>query len=339
MTSTRTLLLGAAAALSLSLSPALAEMLSSPQEMAQTRALNASAQSGTYTSPCTLNGEKAQYRSDASKSSKGECASRHARVKTRRASSYARNYHATTSESGRSYGRMATTRSTAVPSTYNQSSYRYGPNGYSQTDRQTIGSPYAMNNSSGQSVRMNGQYQSNDYGRTTGAYASGSYSGESQMNGQYGQSQGYESRRTYGENQQGRMPYGEEGQVATNQQSYGQSMSGRYSEGGYGNRGSYAEGAYAPQSRINPDDFVSLTTVDAERLSNASVETSSGIIVGRVADVTLARDGTPSIVEIALNDGREVRISGSTLRYNPNERMLLTNLDQRELMTMAGETD
>ena len=338
MTSTRTLLLGAAAALSLSLSPALAEMLSSPQEMAQTRALNASAQSGTYTSPCTLNGEKAQYRS---KYSKGECASRHARAKTRHVGTYARNYHATTSESGRSYGRMAATQSTQTPSTYNQSSYRYGPNGYSETERQTVGSPYAMNNSSGQSAQMSGQYQSNGYGRSsTGANASGSYAGEGQVSGQYGQSQTYgESHQAYGENQEGRMPYGAQGQIATNQQGYGENTNGRYSEGSYGSRGSYSEGAYAPQSRINPDDFVSLTAVDAERLDNASVETSSGIIVGRVTDVSLARDGTPSVVAIALNDGREVRVSGSTLRYNPNERLLLTNLDQRELMAMAGERD
>ena len=94
---TRTLLLGAAAAMSFSLSPALAEMLSSPQEMSQTRALNASAQSGTYTSPCSLNGEKALYRGY---SKKADCPSRHARARTRtHASTYARNYHATTIES------------------------------------------------------------------------------------------------------------------------------------------------------------------------------------------------------------------------------------------------
>src|SRR5690348_16194203 len=105
MTATKTLLLGAAAALSLSLSPALAEMLSSPQELAQTRALNASARSGTYTSPCTLNGEKANYK-NYSRTAKSDCPSRHARAKTHRhASTYARDYHATTSESGRTYGR------------------------------------------------------------------------------------------------------------------------------------------------------------------------------------------------------------------------------------------
>ena len=307
---TRTLLLGAAAAVSLSLSPALAEMLSSPQEMSQTRALNASAQSGTYTSPCTLNGEKALYRSY---SRKAECPSRHARTKTRtHASTYARNYHATTVESGRSTGRMTETQTAQTPTTYNNSSYRYGPNGYSSSQQQT----YAY-----------GQSTQPTYGQSNGQY-------QGRVNGQYSQSQTYGEQRDYGENESSRMPYGAqghvEGQVATNQ-TYGERS---YGEGA---RGTYEEGAYAPQSRINPDDFVSLKAVDPEHLDHLSVETSSGIVVGRVTDVNMARDGSASIIGIALNDGREVRVSASTLKFNPNERVLLTNLDQHELMAMAGE--
>jgi len=292
---TRTLLLGAAAAVSLSLSPALAEMLSSPQEMSQTRALNASAQTGTYTSSCTLNGEKALYRGY---SKKADCPSRHARARTRtHASTYARNYHATTIESGRSTGRMTETQTAQAPTTYNSSSYHYGPHGYSQSEQQT--------------------------------YA---YSQNAQPT--YGQSQSYGEQREYRQTEGSRMPYGAqgqvEGQVATNQ-AYGERS---YSEGA---RGTYEEGAYAPQSRINPDDFVSLKAVDPDHLDHLSVETSAGIVVGRVTDVNMARDGSASIVEIALNDGRQVRVSASTLKFNPNERILLTNLDQRELMAMAGE--
>jgi len=303
---TRTLLLGAAAAMSLSLSPALAEMLSSPQEMSQTRALNASAQSGTYTSSCTLNGEKAQYRGY---SKKADCPSRHARAKTHtHASTYARNYHATTTESGRSTGRMTETQTAQTPTTYNNSSYRYGPNGYSRSEQQT----YAY-----------GQSTQPTYGQSNGQY-------QGQVSGQSSQSQTYGEQREYGENENSRMPYSAQGQVATNQ-GYGERS---YGEGA---RGTYEEGAYAPQSRINPDDFVSLKAVDPDRLDHLSVETSTGIVVGRVTDVNMARDGSASIVEIALNDGREVRVSASTLKFNPNERVLLTNLDQRELMAMAGE--
>ena len=292
---TRTLLLGAAAAMSISLSPALAEMLSSPQEMSQTRALNASAQSGTYTSSCTLNGEKALYRGY---SKKADCPSRHARAKTRtHASTYARNYHATTIESGRSTGRMTETQTAQTPTTYNSSSYHYGPNGYSRSEQQT----YA-------------------YGQNTQPT--------------YGRSQTYGEQREYGQTESSRMPNGAqgqvEGQVATNQAYDGRSY-------GEGARGTYEEGAYAPQSRINPDDFVSLKAVDPDHLDHLSVETSAGIVVGRVTDVNMARDGSASIVEIALNDGRQVRVSASTLKFYPNERILLTNLDQRELMAMAGE--
>ena len=86
-----------------------------------------------------------------------------------------------------------------------------------------------------------------------------------------------------------------------------------------------------------PDDFVALRTVDPDRLTGASVETRSGIAVGRVRDVTLARDGTPSEIEIGLNDGRNVRVSQSALRFNPNDRILLSNIDSGELQAMAGQ--
>jgi hypothetical protein len=327
MTRTRTILLSAAAAVSLGTAPvAYAEMPSSPAEMSQTRALNASAQSGTYTSPCALNGEKAQLRTDA-QSSQGygqsrnaqanvahsDCPSRHARYSRTHhrtaATTDTRAYHATASDSGRVYGRMNDRVGTATTPGYStHSSYAYGQSASGQTTyNQRVVSAGQVNN----------PYATKEYGET-----------------QYGQGDQF-SEPSSQSDQRGRMAYG-----AVGEQQYAQSAPrnedyGQGSANGRGSYGSYEQGSYA-RSNFNAEDFVSLKTVDPDRLVNVSVETASGAAIGRVTDVTLARDGTPSEIEIALNSGRQVRLSASTLRYNPNERILLTNLDARELQSMAS---
>jgi hypothetical protein len=100
-------------------------------------------------------------------------------------------------------------------------------------------------------------------------------------------------------------------------------------------------GADRSGTRPNPDpnDFVALKTVDPDRLGGASVEDASGVAIGRVTDVTLARDGTPAELTIELNGGRSVRVSEAALRYNPNDRTLLTKLDIGELRSTASAED
>ena len=307
MTKTRTILLGAAAALSLGFAPvaASAEMLSSPAELSQTRALNASAQSGTYASPCSLNGEKAQEQSAQQlrygQATHTDCASRHAKYSSRyrhRTNSYAHNYHATTPDSGRSYGRMNQQVGTAATPGYStQSSYAYGQSASGQT---------AYDTRTAMTGPANNVYATREYG------ASGPQPGSQ-----------YDESRS-------RMAYGAMGDQQTAQNA---PRGEDYNQGG--GRGSYEQGSYS-RPNFNAEGFVSLKAVDPDRLANVSVETTSGTAIGRVSDVTLARDGTPSEIEIALNNGRVARLSASSLRYNPNERILLTNLDARELQSSAG---
>jgi hypothetical protein len=287
MTKSKTLLLAGAAFLALG-GVAAAEMPSTPAEMSQTRALNVSVKGGTYASPCVLNGQhlsatqQAYYRT--ARSPRHNCIPKRQALKSRY-STYAHNYHATDSESGRSYGRMTERSGVSVSPTYNQSTY----------------------------------------GQT--AYGNGGASGYSEQH-QYGG----EVQR-YGDNQDqmsGRMPYG-----SMNDQ-YARTEPRGSVEGTVDARGTY-EQSNMRRGNFSPDDFVALRTVDPDRLNGVSVETSAGISVGRVSDISLSRDGTPSEVEIALNDGRRVRVSQSALRYNPNDRVLLTSIDQGELQAMAGQ--
>ncbi len=93
------------------------------------------------------------------------------------------------------------------------------------------------------------------------------------------------------------------------------------------------------RTNLNPDDFVVLKTVDPARLGGLSVEDATGIAIGRVNEVTLARDGTAAELSIELNDGRRVRVSEAALRYNPNDRVPLTNIGIGELRALASVED
>jgi hypothetical protein len=294
MKKSKTLLLAGAAFLVLG-GVAAAEMPSTPAEMSQTRALNASVRGGTYASPCLLNGQHLSATQQAydrtTTSPRHNCVPKRQALKSRN-STYAHNYHATGSESGRSYGRMTEQSGVSVSPTYNQSTY----------------------------------------GKT--AYGNGAVSGYSEQRQYGGDVQRYgDNQGRYGDQGQvnGHMPYGGMGDQ------YARTEPRASMEGSVDGRGTY-EQSNMRRGNFSPDDFVALRTVDPDRLNGASVETSQGISVGRVSDISLSRDGTPSEVEIALNDGRRVRVSQSALRYNPNDRILLTSIDQGELQAMAGQS-
>jgi len=90
---------------------------------------------------------------------------------------------------------------------------------------------------------------------------------------------------------------------------------------------------------LNPDDFVALKTVNADHLDGDDVKDMSGTVIGRVIDVTLAKDGTPAELSIELNDGNRVRVSEESLRFNPSDRTLLANADVTEMRSTASAED
>jgi len=88
--------------------------------------------------------------------------------------------------------------------------------------------------------------------------------------------------------------------------------------------------------RLGYMDEGALKTVDPDKLKGDSVEDASGVAIGTVFDVRLARDGTPSEVMIELNDGHDIRVSEGALRYNPTDKILLTNLDPEQLQQASA---
>jgi hypothetical protein len=275
----KTMFLAGIAAVALGALPvaAAAEMLSTPAEKSQTSALNASAQTGTYASACTLNGRTPAHPGLTYRHARAGCIARNNSASLKGTSyraSYQGGYHAADHDSGRVYGRMSYAAPAAPP----------------------------------MDTQMHAQVYGQTYGQ--GAYAQGQMSQgqtampENTMRGQFSENEQFSQNGTAG---------------------YGAPPRGTYMEGSYGG------------ARFNSDEFVGLRTVDPDRLNGVSVETAAGVSVGRVSDVSLARDGTPSEVEIALNDGRTVRVAQYALRYNPNDRILLTSIDEHHLMAMAGE--
>lgn len=96
-----------------------------------------------------------------------------------------------------------------------------------------------------------------------------------------------------------------------------------------------------PQKTVNTDDFVSLDKVSADRLEKATVENASGIAIGRVTNVTSARDGSITELEISLDKAGKLRVPAEDLRFNPTERMILVaNPDNGAASSLAaGEND
>jgi len=96
-----------------------------------------------------------------------------------------------------------------------------------------------------------------------------------------------------------------------------------------------------PQTTVNSDEFISLDKVSADRLEKATVENASGITIGRVTNVTSARDGSVTELEIALDRAGKLHVPAEDLRFNPVDRMLLlANLDSGSAASLAaGEND
>jgi hypothetical protein len=81
------------------------------------------------------------------------------------------------------------------------------------------------------------------------------------------------------------------------------------------------------QTTPNPEDFVPLDYVSADKLDGDMVDDASGAEIGRVTDVTVARDGAPTEIAVELNEGGKVQVAAASLRYNPGNRTLLTTAD------------
>ncbi|HEX3430992.1 MAG TPA: hypothetical protein VHT03_08900 [Rhizomicrobium sp.] len=74
------------------------------------------------------------------------------------------------------------------------------------------------------------------------------------------------------------------------------------------------------------------------QLWRAPVEGPGGHWVGRVRNVEIAPDGRPSRVEIALNRRVSVWVRPGDLRFDPDERILYTDLTREALWDMPGAT-
>jgi len=74
------------------------------------------------------------------------------------------------------------------------------------------------------------------------------------------------------------------------------------------------------------------------QLAQVPVEGPSGRFIGKVRNVETAPDGRPQRVEIALNRVVSVWVTPGHFRYDPNERVLFTDLTRDELWTMPGAT-
>jgi hypothetical protein len=74
------------------------------------------------------------------------------------------------------------------------------------------------------------------------------------------------------------------------------------------------------------------------QLFQAPVEGPGGRWVGRVRNVDIAPDGRPLRVEIALNRRVSVWVQPGDFRFDPNERVLYTDLSREQLWDMPGAT-
>jgi hypothetical protein len=76
----------------------------------------------------------------------------------------------------------------------------------------------------------------------------------------------------------------------------------------------------------------------SEQLWQAPVAGPGGRWVGRVRNVEIAPDGRPSRIEIALNRRVSVWVHPGDLRFDPNQRILYTELSREQLWDMPGAT-
>jgi hypothetical protein len=78
--------------------------------------------------------------------------------------------------------------------------------------------------------------------------------------------------------------------------------------------------------------------VDTTDLLGARVHTSNGNTVGHVSEIALA-SGRVDALRVTLNNGRgDVWIESADLRFNADKKVVMTNLDRRDLYEMTHET-
>jgi hypothetical protein len=74
------------------------------------------------------------------------------------------------------------------------------------------------------------------------------------------------------------------------------------------------------------------------QLARVPIEGPAGHYVGRVRNVETSSNGAPLRVEVALNRMVSVWVSPGHLRFDPQNRLLFTDLTRDQLWTMPGAT-
>lgn len=74
------------------------------------------------------------------------------------------------------------------------------------------------------------------------------------------------------------------------------------------------------------------------QLAQIPVEGPSGRFIGKVRNVETAPDGRPARIEVALNRVVSVWVRPDHFRYDPEERVLFTDLTRDDLWEMPGAT-
>jgi hypothetical protein len=78
--------------------------------------------------------------------------------------------------------------------------------------------------------------------------------------------------------------------------------------------------------------------VDTNDLLGANVHTANGHTVGHVVELALV-SGKVSALRVTLDNGRgDVWIESPDLRFNADAKVVMTNLDRRDLYLMSHET-
>lgn len=77
--------------------------------------------------------------------------------------------------------------------------------------------------------------------------------------------------------------------------------------------------------------------VDTNDLLGANVHTTNGYMIGHVVEIALA-SGRVDALRVTLENGRgDVWIESADLRFNADKRVVMTNLDRRDLYEMTHE--
>jgi hypothetical protein len=83
---------------------------------------------------------------------------------------------------------------------------------------------------------------------------------------------------------------------------------------------------------------VHVDTLDRRQLSYVPVEGPDGRWVGRIRSIQMTPEGQPARLEIALNRRVSVFVNATDLVYDPNNRVIFTDLTRAQLWEMPGET-